>query len=135
MFGPNSYIVERIIVEKMNEILSRPDVLAEVQNTAEAQMVADLETQTRRYVKEYLSNYSGGGLRDLANESIDNWIKNNKDRVEQTIGDTVQKVLDEDTMYEQVVRDKFHRFLHKAADSAIEKSLARRDKKEKKKSK
>lgn len=136
MYGGPMYGRDKIamaVEQKMEELLARPEVQKEIADAIEASALSAITEETKRRTKDYIQEYSGS-FRDNVRSSVDKYMESHKDEIQVRVNEAMEKAMQESTIFLEVAKDQFSRFLGKLANDAVNRAVTKQAKKTAKKS-
>ena len=118
----------KIVADKAEEVLGRPEVQKELSDAIEACVREEVGEEIRRRTKDYVCNYSSG-IKDAVRKGVDAWLEAHRAEVQAQIDSAAEKAAVDETVYQEVARHQFARFLSDMAGQAVHKAMARKAKK------
>jgi hypothetical protein len=134
MMSPFSFSSEKLtpvakaIEGKIEEILARPKMIAEVTTATEAAINAELPKQVQKVAKERLDSFDGA-LKPLVKESIDKWIQNHADEIAAKVEEYAVKAMENPTIFQDAVKCHLTHYISSIANDAVLRASARQTKK------
>lgn len=128
--------IERHLMEevarKAVEVIERPEVKKEISDLIEDAVLKSLPEETRKCATSYMASSYDSPFRVVVQKCTTEWIETNTDAIREATEKAAMKVLTESSVYEEVVKYEFQRYLIKLADEAVKKAMAKQVKKDKK---
>jgi hypothetical protein len=118
----------KIVMDKVQEVLNRPEDLKELSDVIEASVREELDGEVKRRTKDYVRGYDSG-LKELAKKGIDAWIESHLDVVNALIDKAAERAATDETIYQEVAKHQFQHFLTKTANEAVFKAMTRQTRK------
>jgi hypothetical protein len=132
MIGGPMYGRDKIamaVEQKMEELLARPEVQKEIQDAIEASALQSITEETKRRTKDYIQEYSGV-FRDKVRAGVDAYLEAHKNAVQARVDEAMEMAMAESTIFLEVAKYQFAKFLGNLASEAVEKAVVRKAKKD-----
>jgi len=120
--------VSRAVDNKLQEILTRPDVVAEIDATAEKAFADRMPEAVMEAAKSQLGSYNAA-FKPTVQRAVDSWIEGHRAEISAKAEEFAAKAMEDPTVFAEVARYQLSNYIGKIANDAVSRAAARQAKK------
>jgi hypothetical protein len=120
--------VSRAVDSKLAEILSRPDVVAEIDATAEKALADRMPEAVMEAAKTQLGSYNAA-FKPMVQRAVDEWVRSHAAEIAAKAEEFAAKAMEDPTIFAEVAKYQLSSYIGKIANDAVVRATQRQAKK------